>query len=413
MLMKPADSPASTDKDDQARWEAATRVHRDHPRWVVTWPAMRAEFQARPLFRARGTVITGATPEQLTSRMNTVELAASRSGGPVRTKQYVAQPRQAPIGDSVMPACPGASSEPLSTGPALRLADSDGEAVPSSRPDPDRPLGEVPAPVTVLDQQSFESGIPNIARVYGYWLGGKDHYEADRKAAEAVIRLRPQVVAGARANRAFLARVVRFLAADCGIRQFLDIGCGLPATDNTHEVAQQVAPGCRVVYADNDPVVLSHARALLTSTPQGTCDYLDADVRDTAAILTGAARTLDLARPVAVLLLAVLHFIDSDDPTEIVAALAGALARGSFIAISHLTADSAPEQVGAAVTAYNTLASVPVQPRTHSQVTGLLGGLPLLAPGVVPVGQWRPSIGEVPQPCDLYGGLARVPRGRR
>jgi hypothetical protein len=254
--------------------------------------------------------------------------------------------------------------------------------------------------------------VAHPARVYSYWLGGKDHYEADRRAAEEVIRVRPQVVAGARANRAFLSRAVRFLAADCGIRQFLDIGSGLPAANNTHEVAQDVAPACRVVYVDNDPVVLAHARALLISAPQGTCDYIDADLRDPAAILAGAARTLDLARPLAILLLAVLHFVpDGDDPAGIVARLAAEIAPGSFIAVSHLTADFAPEQVSAAAAAYNTLASAPVQPRTHAQVTGLLGGLPLLAPGVVPVSEWRPGIGEVPQPCDLYAGVACIPRG--
>ena len=170
----------------------------------------------------------------------------------------------------------------------------------------------------------FDPSVPHPARVYGYWLGGKDHYPADRKAAEEVIRLRPQVVAGARANRAFLARVVRYLAADCGIRQFIDIGTGLPAPDNTHELAQAVAADSRIVYVDNDPLVLVHARALLTSTPQGVCDYLDADLRDTATIVTQASNALDLTQPVAVLLLAVLHFIpDRDDPAGIVATWPG------------------------------------------------------------------------------------------
>jgi hypothetical protein len=260
----------------------------------------------------------------------------------------------------------------------------------------------------------FDTSVPHPARVYGYWLGGKDNYEADRKAAQEVMRLRPQVVASARANRAFLTRMVRFLAADCGIRQFLDIGIGLPAADNTHEVAQQVAPDCRVVYCDNDPVVLAHARALLISNPQGACEYLDADLHEPAAIVTQAARTLDFTQPVAILLLAVLHLLpDADHPATVVAALAGGLVPGSYLAISHLTADLAPDQVGAAVTAYNTLAPVPVTPRTHTQVTGLFGGLPLVAPGVVPVSQWRPRIGELPSPCDLYAGVARLPRGRR
>jgi O-methyltransferase involved in polyketide biosynthesis len=257
----------------------------------------------------------------------------------------------------------------------------------------------------------FNTSVAHPARVYAYWLSGKDHFPADRKAAEEVIRLRPQVVAGARANRAFLARVVRYLAADRGVRQFLDLGTGLPCPDNTHEVAQQVAAESRVVYVDNDPLVLTHARALLTSTPPGACDYIEADLRDTSAILAGAAHTLDLTRPVAVLALAVLHFIpDTDDPTGIVARMAGALAPGSFIAVSHLTTDFAPDQVAAAVTAYNTQASTAVTPRTHAQVTALLGGLPLVAPGVVPVTQWRPPVAGLPHrmTADLYAGLARA-----
>jgi O-methyltransferase involved in polyketide biosynthesis len=262
----------------------------------------------------------------------------------------------------------------------------------------------------------FDTSVAHPARVYDYWLGGKDGYEADRKAAEDVIRVRPQVVAGAHANRAYLARVVRYLAADCGVRQFLDIGAGLPFPDNTHEVAQQVDPAARVCYVDNDKVVLTHARALLTSTPPGSCDYIEADLRDTATIVAQAARTLDLAQPVAVILLAVLHFIpDSDDPAALVAKLTGQLAPGSFMAISHLTADFAPDQVTAAATAYNTLASAPVTPRTHAQVTGLFGGLPLVAPGVVPVTGWRPPVAGLPHrmTADLYAGLARVPGGHR
>jgi O-methyltransferase involved in polyketide biosynthesis len=248
--------------------------------------------------------------------------------------------------------------------------------------------------------------------VYGYWIGSKDNYEADRKTAEEVMRLRPQVIASARANRHFLARVVRYLAADCEIRQFLDVGPGLPAADNTHEVAQKVAPECRVVYCDNDPMVLTHARALLTGTAQGTCGYVEADLRDPETIVAQAAQTLDLTQPTAILLLAVLHFIpDVAAPTEIVATLANALVPGSYVAISHLTADIAPEQVAAAVTAYNTQVPVPVTARSHAQVSALFGGLPLLPPGVVPVSEWRPAVSNpFGQPADLHAGLARVPR---
>src|SRR5215467_11118929 len=275
--------------------------------------------------------------------------------------------------------------------------------------------GQVSGPRDVAPAIPVDPAVAHPARVYNYWLGGKDHYLADRSAGDAVKRHRPQVVAGARANRAFLARVVRFLAADCGIRQFLDIGTGLPAPGATHQVAQAAAPQTRVVYVDNDLLVLAHARALLTPAPQGRCDYVDADLRDPARILAQAAATLDFTQPVAVLLLAVLHFIpDTDGPAAIVAALAGGITPGSVIAISHLTADFAPEHVSAAATAYNTLAPVPVTPRTHAQVTGLFGGLPLLPPGVVPVTEWRPRHGKGFGPADLYAGAARIPRrGRR
>ena len=275
--------------------------------------------------------------------------------------------------------------------------------------------GTVPDGADVTGKARLATDVPHSARVYNYWLGGKDHFLADRAAAEQVIQVRPQVVEGARANRAFLGRVVRYLAADCGIRQFLDIGTGLPAPDNTHDVAQYVAPDCRVVYCDNDPLVLTHARALLVGSPAGACAYVDADVRDTATILGEAAQTLDLAQPVAVLLLAILHFLpDSDDPAMVVAALADAFAPGSFVAISHLTPDLDPEQVRAAAQAYNARATVPVTPRTHAQVTALFGGLPLVPPGVVRVTEWRSDChSPAGQPVDLYAGLARVSGARR
>jgi hypothetical protein len=261
----------------------------------------------------------------------------------------------------------------------------------------------------------FDASVPHPARVYGYWLGGKDHYPADREAAEQVIRCRPQVVAGARANRAFLARVVRFLAAECGVRQFLDIGTGLPAPGSTHQVAQAIAPECRIVYVDNDPLVLVHARALLTSTAQGSCDYVEADLRDTRAVVAGAARTLDFTRPAAVLLVAVLHFIpDSDDPAGIIAALVRHLALGSYVVISHLTSDFAPGPVAAGVTAYNALVPTTLIPRSHVHVSALFGGLPLVPPGVVPLIEWRPtSVDRSSRHADLYAGVACTSGRRR
>ena len=254
----------------------------------------------------------------------------------------------------------------------------------------------------------FDVSVAHPARVHAYWLGGKDHYAADREVAKEVIRRRPQVVTGARANRAFLARVVRYLAAGCGVRQFLDIGTGLPAPDSTHQVAQAIAPDSRIVYADNDPLVLVHARALLTGTPQGSCDYVEADLRDTAAVLAGAAQTLDFTRPVAVLLLAVLHFLaDTDDPAGVVAALARRLAPGSFVVISHLTGDFAPGPVTAGVEAYNALVPGPLVARSHAQVSALFGGLPLVPPGVVPVTEWRPTFASaLSHTADLYAGVA-------
>ena len=251
------------------------------------------------------------------------------------------------------------------------------------------------------------------ARVYNVWLGGKDHYAPDRAAAQRVVECRPQVVAGARANRQFLGRVVRHLAGHRGISQFLDIGTGLPAPDNTHEVAQSLNPAARIVYADNDPLVLTHARALLTGTPEGSCDYLDADLHDPAAILAGAARTLDLARPAAILLLAVLHFLpEADDPAGIVATLAAGLAPGSFVAITHLTSDFAPAAVASGVAAYNEAVPRAITARSHAQVTALLGGLPLVPPGVVPVSEWRADPGRVRQPADLYAALASTRASR-
>jgi hypothetical protein len=269
------------------------------------------------------------------------------------------------------------------------------------------------AAASYVDSPRSDPDVAHPARVYAYWLGGKDHYRADRRAAEEVIRQRPQVVAGAQANRAFLARVVRYLAGQRGVGQFLDIGTGLPAPGSTHEVAQAIAPQSRVVYVDNDPLVLSHARALLASAPRGACDYVDADLRDPQTILRQAARTLDVTRPVAVLLLAVAHFLtDADNPAGIVAALAGGLGAGSFIAISHLTADFAPDAVASGVAAYNALVPAGITARSHAQVTALFGGLSLVAPGVVPVAEWRPDTGRWwSQPADLYAGLATI--GRR
>ncbi len=253
--------------------------------------------------------------------------------------------------------------------------------------------------------------VPHPARIYDYWLGGKDNFRADRAVAWDVEQVWPEVTATALANRYFLARVVRHVVSRCAIRQILDIGTGLPTETNTHDIAQREAPECRVVYADNDPVVMAHARALLTSTSQGACAYIDADLRDPASILTKAAATLDLSRPVAVLLLAMLHLIPDDaGPAGLVAALAESLPPGSYLAISHLTADFAPGPVGSAVAAYNAAVLTPVTARTRTQIESLLGDLRLLRPGLVPVSEWRPELTD-PQPstADLYAAVAHIP----
>ena len=189
----------------------------------------------------------------------------------------------------------------------------------------------------------FDTSVAHPARIYDYWLGGKDNYAADRDAAEQAIAANPGILADVRANRAFLGRVVRYLSAECGIRQFLDIGTGLPTADNTHQVAQSVAPDSRIVYVDNDTIVLLHARELLASSPQGATDYLDADLREVSRILQTAARTLDFGKPTAVMMLIVLHLVpDSDDPFGLVASLMDSLAPGSYLVISHAASDVRP-----------------------------------------------------------------------
>jgi hypothetical protein len=267
-------------------------------------------------------------------------------------------------------------------------------------------------PHEISELRDFDPATAQPARVYNVWLSGKDHYAADRAVAAKVIEQRPQVVDGAVANRQFLGRAVRHLARCYGLRQFIDIGTGLPAPDNTHEVAQLVDSYSRVLYVDSDPLVMTHARALLASTDEGSCDYLHADLRDTGYILKEARRTLDFNLPVAVLLLAVRYFVDdNDDPAGIVTALAGPLTAGSSVVVSHLTADSAPEAVGGGVAAYNALVPTAIYPRTHAEVTELFGDLLLVPPGVVPVSEWRADT-VATKVTDVYAGIARK-RARR
>src|SRR6266545_4419761 len=241
-------------------------------------------------------------------------------------------------------------------------------------------------------QPVFDTSVANPARIWDYWLGGKDHFEADRDAAEKVIEVLPTMPLLARLARRQLTDTVRLLAGRHGIRQFLDIGTGLPTADNTHEIAQRTAPEARIVYVDNDPVVISHARALLTSSPEGATDYLQADLRDTAAVLTGAARTLDFGQPVAVLLMGVLHFIpDEDGPYRIVARLMDATAPGSYLVIGHGASDIQPDAVPEMMRRYNERSSASLTLRTRDQVVRFFDGLELVGPGLVPLSQWWPA----------------------
>jgi len=261
--------------------------------------------------------------------------------------------------------------------------------------------------------RGFDPTVAHPARVYDYWLGGKDNFEADRIAGEETIAAYPAIRASARANRAFLARSVRYLAGEQGIRQFLDIGTGLPTAANTHEVAQAVAPDSRIVYVDNDPLVLSHARALLTSSPEGVTAYLDADLRDTDDILELAAETLDFTKPVAIMLLAILHYIpDLDEAQRIVAALVAAVPPGSYLTISHAASDIAAEQMAEMEKILNEHldggSSHVGRPR--EVVARFFDGLDLVDPGVVKVTQWHPaSRVEAEGPTTLWGGVARKP----
>jgi hypothetical protein len=239
----------------------------------------------------------------------------------------------------------------------------------------------------------FDTARAHQARIYDYVLGGKDNYAADRAAAEAILEVNPEMAFTARANRAFLGRVVRYLAAEAGVRQFLDIGTGIPTAGNTHEVAQAVAPESRVVYVDYDPVVLAHARALLTSGETGATEYIDADLRDTGAILGQAGQLLDFTKPVAVTLISILHAIpDADDPHAIVASLMGAVPSGSYLAISHVGSDLlSPETLHGLEDVADRMMQQGITYRTREQVARFFEGTDMVDPGLVRVEEWRPT----------------------
>jgi hypothetical protein len=278
----------------------------------------------------------------------------------------------------------------------------------SSAPGGSKPRREPPLP----SRRDFDTTVAHPARVWDYWLGGKDNFAADREAGDRAMAAMPSVDTAARAGRAFLAAAVHYLAAGMGIRQFLDIGTGLPTANNTHEVAQQVGPESRIVYVDNDPIVLTHARALLTSDARGTTAYVDADLRDTDKILAEASYELDFSQPVAVMLLHVLHFIpDDDDPYGIVARLMEPMASGSYLVMAHTTADLGTPGLREAAEQYNQTSSVTVTLRDRDQFARFFDGLELVEPGITPVGVWRPGpMDEVPtQGLSTFTAVARKP----
>jgi hypothetical protein len=264
----------------------------------------------------------------------------------------------------------------------------------------------------VAEQQSPEinTNIPQTARIWNYWLGGKDNFPVDRQVGDQVLEAFPAIVENARASRAFLARAVRYLAGEAGIRQFLDIGTGLPTANNTHQVAQSVAPESRIVYVDNDPIVLVHARALLTSSPQGVTAYVDADLRDPDTILQQAGRTLDLSQPVAIMLMGILgHIADDDEAQSIVKRLLDGVPSGSYLTMNDGSDTS--EEVVEAARIWNQSANPTYHLRSPERIARFFDGLELVEPGVVSPPRWRPepSPSGPPAAIDSYCGVGRKP----
>jgi len=252
---------------------------------------------------------------------------------------------------------------------------------------------------------AIDTSTAHPARVYDYWLGGKDNFAADREAAEQAVRAYPDLVVAVRANRAFLGRAVRYLTDEAGIRQFLDIGTGIPAANNTHEVAQTAAPDSRVVYVDNDAMVLTHARALLRG---GTTDFLHADLRDVDSILAKAADTLDFSQPIGVMLLAILQYIpDSDDPYGLVSRLMTAVPPGSYLVISHPASDINAEEVAESMREYNERSPEQATPRSHAGVSRFFTGLELVPPGLVAIPEWHQDAPAAEASVAMWGGVAR------
>lgn len=267
-----------------------------------------------------------------------------------------------------------------------------------------------PEGTSTAESVDLNTDVPHPARIYDYLLGGKDHFPADREASAGIVQDWPHLPTSMRANRNFLARLTHYLTAELGIRQYLDIGTGLPTSPNLHEVAQGLAPESRIVYVDNDPIVLTHARALLTSTPQGKTTYIDADLRDPASILAAPQLrgTLDFGRPVALCLIAIMHYIkDEKEARDIIDRLLEPLPPGSVLALSTTTPDSAPAEVEAGVAAYN-VRGIPVKARTKAEVEALFADLEMVEPGVTLVNHWHPD--DAARSVDdahvhIYGGV--------
>jgi hypothetical protein len=257
----------------------------------------------------------------------------------------------------------------------------------------------------------IQAHLPHSARTWNYLLGGKDNFDADRQVGDMILQTFPDIAHVARQQRSFLARAVRFLAGEAGIRQFLDIGTGLPTVDNTHQVAQQIAPESRIVYVDNDPLVLVHARALLASTPEGACAYIDADVRDPDTILAKAAHTLDFSQPIALMMLGILGQIpDSDQPEAIVKRLLAALPSGSYLALSDGT--NTNDVLNQAIAAYNAKSASSYHLRSPDQIARFFTGLDLIEPGVVTTSRWRSELTDIdrdPLEVDAICGTGRKP----
>ncbi len=255
--------------------------------------------------------------------------------------------------------------------------------------------------------EGIDTTVPHSARIWNYWLGGKDNYPVDRAAGDAFLKAYPGMAAEARANRQFLARAIRYLVIEAGVRQFLDVGTGLPTADNTHEIAQRLNPACRIVYVDNDPLVLAHARALLTSTPEGVTDYVDADLREPDKILDAAASTLDFSEPIALILSAIMGPIaDGEGPHAIVGRLMDRLPPGSCLMLQDGTTVS--QENADALEDYNESGAIPYHLRTTEEIARYFDGLDVVEPGVIPIQQWRPDPGAEPlTDVNTFGGIGR------